>query len=121
LSPFAGEIVELLGPLVDGAVGLRVHHVDEVAEIRLPGHARPLRWGFAALTSEGLALGWRHGWRRRRLGQRWVRPDDVVEVTWHDDGLRLETDDGEIDLAWRAGSVQRVDTEAAFWRYAPLG
>jgi hypothetical protein len=111
----------LLGPVVDGRVGLQVFHVDEVAELHLPGESKPRRWGFVALTSEGVALGWRYGWRRRRVGQCWLDPDDVVEIAWHGQGLRLTTDDGEVELGWRPGSVQRCDTEAAFERYAPLG
>ncbi len=111
----------LLAPLLVERVGLKVFHVDEVAEMRLPGEPRPRRWGFVALTSHGIAVGWRHGWRRRRTGRRWLGVDDVLEWAWHDDGLRLVTDDGDIELAWRPGSVQRVDTEEAFLRHAPLG
>lgn len=121
MAAFTGEVLELLGPLVDNTLGLRVFHVDEVAEIVLPDQARPLRWGFVALTSQGLALGWRSGWRRRRIGRRWVRLEDVTEYLWHDHGLRLVTDAGVIELAWRPNSVQRIDTEAAFWLHAPLG
>jgi len=121
MSPLAGEVVAVLGPLVDDRVGLRVYHVDEVAEIHVPAEPRPRRWGFVALTSQGIALGWRHGWRRRRIGRCWLAPDDVLEWRWHDDGLRLVTDDGAVELAWRAGSVQRSDTEDAFTRGAPLG
>lgn len=121
MSPFAGEVVALLGPLVDERVGLRVFHVDEVAEVRVPTEGRPRRWGCVALTSQGVAVGWRHGWRRRRIGRCWLTPDDVLEWRWNDDGLRLTTDDGNIELAWRRGSEQRTDTEAAFMRWAPLG
>jgi hypothetical protein len=121
MSPFAGEVAALIGPVVEGRQGLQVVHVDEVAELRLPGEPRPRRWGFVALTSQGVALGWRYGWRRRRTGGRWLEPHDVVEYRWHHHGLRLTTDDGDIELAWRPASVQRTDTEAAFTRYAPLG
>ena len=121
MSPLAGEVVALLGPLVNGREGLKVFHVDEVAELRLPGEPRPRRWGVVALTSQGVALGWRHGWRRRRTGARWLAPDDVIDVTWHAEGLTLTTDEGDVDLAWRPSSVQRTDTEAAFERFAPLG
>ena len=121
MSPFAGDVLEVIGPLVDDRVGLRVFHVDEVAEVRAPGESRPRRWGFVALTSQGVGVGWRHGWRRRRIGRRWLAPDDVLDWTWHDPGLRLVTDEGDMELAWRPGSVQRIDTQAAFERYAPLG
>jgi hypothetical protein len=121
MSPFAGEVLAVLGPLVDQRVGLQVFHVDEVAEVRVPGDARPRRWGFVALTSQGVGVGWRYGWRRRRMGRCWLAPDDVLELVWHDQGLCLTTDDGDIELAWRPGSAQRIDTEAAFERYAPLG
>jgi hypothetical protein len=121
MSPFAGEVAALIGPVVEGRQGLQVFHVDEVAELRLPGEPRPRRWGFVALTSQGVGLGWRHGWRRRRIGRRWLAPHDVTELTWHDHGLRLGTDDGDIELAWRPGSTQRIDTEAAFQLWAPLG
>ena len=121
MSPLAGEVVAVLGPLVDDRAGLRVFHVDEVAEVRAPGEPRPRRWGVVALTSQGVGVGWRHGWRRRRVGRRWLAPEDVLDWTWHGDGLRLVTDDGAIELAWRTGSVQRIDTEAAFERWAPLG
>lgn len=120
MSPLAGEVMVLIGPLVDERVGLEVFHVDEVAEIRLPDEPRPRRWGFVALTSQGVGVGWRFGWRRRHTGRRWLAPDDVTELVWHDQGVRLTTDDGDIELAWRPGSVQRIDTEAAFARYAPL-
>jgi len=121
MSPFAGDVLVVLGPLVDERAGLQVFHVDEVAEVRDPGEPRARRWGFVALTSQGVGVGWRFGWRRRRVGRRWLAPDDVLEVAWDDQGVRFTTDDGDVELAWRAGSVQRIDTEEAFRRWAPLG
>ena len=120
IAPFAGDVVEVLGPALPERPDLKVHHVEEFARVRLPDGDRH-RLGFVALTNAGVAVGWRHGWRRRRVGRLMLGPDDALEVAWHERGLHAETDDGSVELEWMAGSTERAEVERAFWHHAPLG
>ncbi len=120
VAPFAGDVVDILGPLLPERPDLRVHHVEEFMRVLLPGGARH-RLGFVALTNSGVAVGWRHGWRRRQIGRLLVAPDDALEVEWDERGLHVETDDGAMVLEWMPGSTERDEVEKAFWHTAPLG